>query len=168
MTDRTPHGVRAERILVVDDEAAIREIIISTLVVGNYECRGVAGGLEALALFESGKEFDLMLSDLTMPDLDGIALLERTANKYPDMPVVMLTAVHDITLAIATMRNGAQDYILKPFERDQLLHAVGRALESRRRKLERRAYVSNLESQVAALTEQLRGRKSNRGFCNSL
>jgi DNA-binding NtrC family response regulator len=168
MTDRTPYGVRAGRILVVDDEESIRDIIMSMLVVANYECREAAGGLEALALFESGKEFDLMLSDLTMDDLDGIGLLERTTHQYPLMPVVMVTAVHDISLALATMRHGAFDYILKPFERDQLLHSVGRALENRRLMLENRAYVSSLESQVATLTEQVRVRKSGRGFCNSL
>jgi len=53
-----------------------------------------------------------------MADLDGIGLLERTKEKYPDMPVVMVTAVHDISVALAAIRNGVTDYLLKPFERD--------------------------------------------------
>jgi len=77
-----------------------------------------------------------MLSDLMMADLDGIGLLERTKEKFPDMPVVMVTAVHDISVALAAIRNGAYDYLLKPFEREQLLNAVGRALENRRLKVE--------------------------------
>jgi putative nucleotidyltransferase with HDIG domain len=112
--------------------------------------------MEALALLNSTGEFELMLSDLMMAELDGIALLERSKEKYPDMPVIMVTAVHDISVALAAIRNGAYDYLLKPFEREQLLAMVRRALEHRRLKLENRAYQSNLESLVAARTEQLR------------
>jgi putative nucleotidyltransferase with HDIG domain len=82
-------------------------------------------------------------------------LLERTKEKFPDMPVVMVTAVHDISVALAAIRNGAYDYLLKPFEREQLLNAVGRALENRRLKVENRTYQTNLESLVEARTDQL-------------
>jgi DNA-binding NtrC family response regulator len=160
MTERTQSGVRAGRILIVDDEKAIREVIAAMLAPANYKCREAASGMEALALLESGEEFDLMLSDLMMSDLDGIGLLERSKSKCPDMSVVIVTAVHDISVALATIRCGAQDYMTKPFERDQLLAVVRRALDDRRLKLEHRAYVSSLESQVASLTEQLRSRKS--------
>jgi putative nucleotidyltransferase with HDIG domain len=96
-----------------------------------------------------------MLSDLMMADLDGIGLLERTKEKYPDMPVVMVTAVHDISVALTAIRNGAYDYLLKPFEREQLLATVSRALENRRLKMENRNYQLNLESLVEARTDQL-------------
>jgi putative nucleotidyltransferase with HDIG domain len=145
-----------ERILVVDDEEAIREIVTSMLMTANYQCRQAGSGLEALALLNSGEEFELMLSDLMMADLDGIGLLERTKEKYPDMPVVMVTAVHDISVALAAIRNGAYDYLLKPFERDQLLATVRRALENRRLKMENREYQTNLEALVSARTDQLR------------
>src|SRR5438094_5106951 len=147
-----------ERILVVDDEEPIREIVSSMLISANYQCRQAASGLEALALLNSGEEFELMLSDLMMADLDGIGLLERTKEKFPDMPVVMVTAVHDISVALAAIRNGAYDYLLKPFEREQLLATARRALENRRLKLENRAYQTNLEALVAARTEQLLAR----------
>src|SRR5690348_3126421 len=146
----------ADRILVVDDEEPIREIVASMLGTAGYLCKQAGSGLEALALLESGEEFELMLSDLMMADLDGIGLLERTKEKFPDMPVVMVTAVHDISVALAAIRNGAYDYLLKPFEREQLLATVRRALENRRLKLENRAYQTNLEALVAARTEQLR------------
>jgi cyclic di-GMP phosphodiesterase len=146
----------AERILVVDDEEAIREIVTSMLSSAGYNCRQASSGVDALRTLESGAEFELMLSDLMMAELDGIGLLERTKEQYPDMPVVMVTAVHDISVALAAIRNGAYDYLLKPFEREQLLATVRRALENRRLKLENRAYQSNLESLVAARTEQLR------------
>src|ERR1700751_754199 len=146
----------SDRILVVDDEEPIREIVSSMLSFANYQTLQAASGLEALALLDSGDEFEFMLSDLMMAELDGIGLLERTKERYPDMPVVMVTAVHDISVALAAIRNGAYDYLLKPFEREQLLAMVRRALEHRRLKLENRAYQSNLESLVAARTEQLR------------
>src|ERR1700752_2251234 len=146
----------AERILVVDDEEAIREIVTSMLTSANYQCRQAASGLEALALLDSGEEFELMLSDLMMANLDGIGLLEKTKERYPEMPVVMVTAVHDISVALAAIRNGAYDYLLKPFEREQLLATVRRALENRRLKLENRQYQTNLETLVAERTAQLR------------
>ena len=145
-----------DRILIVDDEEAIREIVASMLTTAGYTCKQAASGLEALALLTSGNEFELMLSDLMMADLDGIGLLERTKEKYPDMPVVMVTAVHDISVALAAIRNGAYDYLLKPFEREQLLNTVSRALENRRLKVENRVYQTNLESLVAARTNDLK------------
>src|ERR1041384_7249414 len=146
----------AERILVVDDEETIREIVCSMLTSCSYQCRQAASGNEALALLESGEEFELMLSDLMMAGLDGNGWLKKTKKKFPDMPVIMVTAVHDISVALAAIRNGAYDYLLKPFEREQLLAAVRRALETRRLKVENRAYQSNLEALVEARTEQLR------------
>jgi putative nucleotidyltransferase with HDIG domain len=144
-----------DRILVVDDEEPIREIVASMLGAAGYACKQAGSGMEALAVLTSGEEFELMLSDLMMADLDGIGLLERTKEKYPDMPVVMVTAVHDISVALAAIRNGAYDYLLKPFEREQLLNTVSRALENRRLKVENRTYQTNLESLVKARTDQL-------------
>ena len=145
----------ADRILVVDDEEPIREIVASMLSTAGYACKQASSGMEALAILNSGEVFQLMLSDLMMAELDGIGLLERTKEKYPDMPVVMVTAVHDISVALAAIRNGAYDYLLKPFEREQLLNTVSRALENRRLKVENRTYQMNLESLVKARTDQL-------------
>jgi len=157
----TLEAMSAERILVVDDEDAIREIVCSMLAAANYKTRQASSGLKALALLDAGEEFELMLSDLMMADLDGIGLLERTKEGYPDMPVVMVTAVHDISVALAAIRNGAYDYLLKPFEREQLLATVRRALENRRLKMENREYQTDLEKMVAARTEQLQKTMSN-------
>src|SRR5438874_2018882 len=121
----------SERILIVDDEDPIREVVSSMLTSANFNCRQAASGMEALALLDSGEEFELMLSDLMMANLDGIGLLEKTKERFPDMPVVMVTAVHDISVALAALRNGAYDYLLKPFEREQLLATVRRARENR-------------------------------------
>jgi putative nucleotidyltransferase with HDIG domain len=131
------------------------------LRTARYDSQQASSGLEALALLNSGEEFELMLSDLMMPEMDGSTLLERVKEKYPDMPVVMVTAVHDISVALQAIRDGAYDYLLKPFEREQLLATVRRALENRRLKMENHAYQTNLESLVANRTDQLRKAMAN-------
>jgi putative nucleotidyltransferase with HDIG domain len=150
-----------DRILVVDDEETIREIVSQMLGGAHFQTRQAASGVEALAILESGDEFDLVLSDLMMAEMDGIALLERAKERYPDMPIVMVTAVHDIQVALQALRNGAYDYLLKPFEREQLLATVRRALENRRLKRENDAYRTNLEALVAARTQQWKTALSN-------
>jgi putative nucleotidyltransferase with HDIG domain len=150
-----------DRILVVDDEETIREIVSSMLGGAHFHTRQAASGIEALSILESGDEFDLVLSDLMMAEMDGIALLERSKERYPDMPVVMVTAVHDIQVALQALRNGAYDYLLKPFEREQLLATVRRALENRRLKRENDAYRTNLEALVAERTQQWKSALSN-------
>jgi DNA-binding NtrC family response regulator len=144
-----PHTTTAkERILVVNDEEPIREIVSSMLTSAGYNCRAAADGLEALAVLNSGAEFDLLLTNLMKPNLDGIGLLERTKEEFPDVPVVVETAVHDISVALAAIRSGAYDYVLAPFEREQLLVVVRRAMEYRRLKLENR----NCQKKLGALT----------------
>ncbi|MBZ5654273.1 MAG: response regulator [Acidobacteriia bacterium] len=150
-----------DRILVVDDEETIREIVSSMLASAQFQTRQASSGVEALALLDSGEEFDLVLSDLMMAEMDGIALLERAKERFPSMPVVMVTAVHDIQVALQALRNGAYDYLLKPFEREQLLATVRRALETRRLKRENDAYRTNLEALVAARTQQWKTALSN-------
>ncbi|MCU1269308.1 MAG: response regulator receiver modulated metal dependent phosphohydrolase [Acidobacteriaceae bacterium] len=146
----------AERILIVDDEEPIRDLVSAMLSSANYVCTQTESGKEALSLLSSGSQFELMLSDLMMPGMDGIALLEAAKERFPDMPVIMVTAVTDVSVALGALRNGAYDYLLKPFERDQLLATVRRAMENRRLKMENREYQTNLEALVTARTEQLR------------
>jgi putative nucleotidyltransferase with HDIG domain len=127
----------------------------------NFHPRQAASGIEALSILESGDEFDLVLSDLMMAEMDGIALLEHSKERFPDMPFVMVTAMNDISVALQALRNGAYDYLLKPFEREQLLATVRRALENRRLKHENDAYRTNLEALVAARTQQWKTALSN-------
>lgn len=155
MTDRTQKGDKAKCILVVDDEEAIRKRVVSILVAADYECREAASGLEALSLLESGDIVDLMLYDLRMPlpNFDGIGLLERATKRYPDVPVVIVTAIHDVSVVLETIRNGAFDYLKKPFERQQLLATVRRALENRRIRLEHRANIRPRPCDASAMTD---------------
>src|SRR5271165_1455609 len=151
----------SERILIVDDEETVREIISSHLAGAQFTTCQAASGIAALALLESGEEFDLLLSDLLMPEMDGTVLLERVREKFPELPVVMVTAVYDIQVALQARRNGAYDYLLKPFEREQLLDTVRRALEYRRLRRENEAYRVNLEALVAARTQQWKNAVAN-------
>jgi len=145
-----------ERILVVDDEDSIRESICLVLTQAGFQCRPIKSGSDALTELKSDDSYSVVVSDVIMDGMDGLTLLAKVRRDHPDLPVVMVTAVHDISVALAAMRNGAYDYLLKPFEREQLLASVRRAVENRRLKAENLAYQTKLESLVSARTEMLR------------
>src|SRR5450432_3425342 len=126
------------------------------LTHAGYECRTVRSGPEVIAALKSDDSYALLLSDLAMEGMDGFGILDRVKRLDPQLPVVMVTAVHDISVALAAIRGGAYDYLLKPFERDQLLATVRRALETRRLKLENLSYQNRLEALVADRTQSLR------------
>lgn len=142
------------KILVCDDEEAIREVVSTLLTAQGYDCTVVADGSQAIQEIKRDSP-DLVLSDIVMPEMDGMRLLRQLRAHDKDIPVIMVTAMHDISIALEAIRAGAYDYILKPFEKDQLYHSVGRALEHRRLVLENRSYQRNLEHLVAERTQQL-------------
>ncbi len=149
-----------ERILLVNDEDPIREIICSMLTAAGYQCQQATDGLRALAILDSGKEFDLLLSNLMMPNMDGLELLERTRDKFSDIPFVMETGCDDTSVVLAAVRNGAYDYLKTPFEREQLLALVRRALEYRRLKLENRGLRAKLARRGLEITHEERRQTS--------
>ena len=146
----------AERILVVDDEEAIREVVATLLEAQGYQCTVVGNGRAALEHLEKNS-LDLVLSDMVMPEMDGLKLLEWLRGHDQDIPIIMVTAMHDLATALEAIRRGAYDYILKPFEKDQLFLSVRRALQHRRLVLENRNYQRNLENLVQERTAQLSG-----------
>jgi len=146
---------RPARILVVDDEAHVRTMIGATLERESYSVHLAGSGRDAAEALDRNA-FDLVLTDIVMQDGNGIALLERIHAKHPQLPVVMVTAIHDISVAIDSMRRGAYDYLLKPFEREHLLSTVQRALEHRQILQESHSYQQSLEQVVQARTEMLR------------
>ena len=144
------------KILIVDDEEAIREVVSTLLEAQGHECASVSNG--RLAQSHVGRNpVDLVLSDMIMPEMDGLSLVEWLRKTEPDIPVIMVTAMHDLSTALEAIRRGAYDYILKPFEKDQLYLGVRRALEHRRLVLENRNYQRNLEVLVEDRTAQLKG-----------
>ena len=145
-----------ERILVVDDEASVRGIVSALLERSGYHTAS-AWKVRSRRWSMLGRcACDLVLSDVMMPEVDGLSLLDRIGTDFPVTPVVMFTAVHDIHVATNAFRRGAIDYLLKPFERAQLLHVVTRAVEHGRLKRQNHTYLQNLEEIVHARTSRLR------------
>lgn len=115
------------RILVVEDEAAISNVIVKNLNATGYAVRACFDGLEAAGLLESDTDFDLALLDVMLPGMDGFELMAYL--RHYDIPVIFLTAKNDVDSKIQGLRGGAEDYIVKPFEVLELLVRVEKVLE---------------------------------------
>jgi len=121
------------RILIVDDEAHIRQMMRLTLEAAGYETDEAATGEEGLALFSDGGGFAAILLDQKMPGLDGLETLREIKKREPEACVVMVTAFASIELAVDAMRLGATDFLRKPMTPEMLRGAVAAALTSRPR-----------------------------------
>src|SRR5438105_6041170 len=119
-----------DRILIVDDEEAIREIVSTLLQGQGYRCAVVGDGKKATQYLQNNIA-DVVLSDMVMPEMGGLEFVSWLHEHQPDIPVIMVTASHDVSTAVEAIRRGAYDYILKPFEKDQLFLSVRRAIEHR-------------------------------------
>lgn len=121
----------AEKILIVDDESIIRESLVFVLQKENYEVEEAENGAKAFDKIQSGS-FDLVISDIEMPEIKGIELLKKIRQYSPQTFVMIITAYASIDTAISALRNGAHDYILKPLEFDDLILRVKRLFDYRR------------------------------------
>ncbi|MBI1319973.1 MAG: response regulator [Candidatus Hydrogenedens sp.] len=115
-------------ILLTEDDQVQREIITDILTSSGFGVRAAASGEEALALLDEAPS-DLLLSDLKMPGMDGLALLRAARARRPETEVILMTAHGTIRTAVQAMREGAIDYLEKPFDKDALLHVITRASE---------------------------------------
>jgi DNA-binding NtrC family response regulator len=142
-------------VLIVDDEQSIRDILHRKLQSHGYDCVIAVDGKEALwkAFMQ---DFDLVLMDIKMPGMSGLEVLPKIVTDHPDTSVVMLTAVSDIQTAVEAMKLGAYDYLTKPFDMDDLIMKVARALERRRLVLENKEHQRSLEEKVQRQAGQLR------------
>ncbi len=143
-----------ERILVLDDEENITELLASYLRGREYDCDSTTSPFEALEMLK-GCKYALLLTDLKMPKMNGIDVLRHAKEHDPDLAVVVVTALMEVTNAIQAMRMGADDYVLKPFNLSEISLSVSRALEKRRMAIENREYQEQLSSRVEAATENL-------------
>ena len=119
------------RILFIDDDAAGREVALFNLRKAGYEVIAAEDGAGGLSAFEASP-FDLVITDLKMPGISGMEVLRKIHAGTPDVPVLVITAFGNVETAVSAMREGAYDFIGKPFHRDQLLMTVEKALDRRR------------------------------------
>jgi two-component system chemotaxis response regulator CheY len=116
------------RILVVDDAAFMRKMVSDALAKGGHEVVGEAGnGVEALAQFQALKP-DLVTLDITMPEKDGLAALAEIMAADPSAKVVMCSALGQESKVLEAVKSGAKDFVVKPFQPDRVIDAVGKAL----------------------------------------
>ncbi len=128
-----------ERILIVDDEVYIQEILTSTLGEAGFEVVAV-GSAEAAMSELSKRHYGMVFADIKMPDKQGLDLLQKIRAAYPDVVVMMITALDSAATAIETIRMGAYDYIVKPFNLEQVVVAANRALDKLRLEEQAREY----------------------------
>lgn len=139
------------KILIVDDEPTILNLLNKILTGQGYDTTPASNGEKALQLLES-EAFDLMISDINMTPVNGMELLRKASKSYPGMGVIMLTAYGTVGTAVEAMKEGAFDYITKPFKLDELVLTVQRALEYNNALTENKDLKARLEHR-----EQLEG-----------
>lgn len=147
-------------ILVVDDEPAIRTMLLGKLVSEGFVCFSASTGEEALKLLEQ-RPCDVVISDLGMPGISGLGLLQEASKRYPRTAFVMATGVDDIRVAVQAMKQGASDYLVKPFQLDDVVASVHRAFEQKRLEVELEKYRQGLEKIVDQRTNELQAAMSS-------
>ena len=152
--DETAGAPEAIRCLIVDDEPALRQVLLRVMRAEGYDCREAANGAEALAALDR-EPAALVLTDLRMPELDGVGLLREVRARHPDTAVLLVTGVDEVDVAVSCLALGAADYLTKPFRIDEARGRVAQALEKRRLVIENREYHRELERRVAAQARRL-------------
>ena len=138
----------AANCLIVDDEPSVRRSLVRMLQAQGFTCFEAGTGREALGVLERIGEAPLVISDMKMPELDGIGLLGALRERYPDTSVIMLTGMSETTTAVDCLHMGAADFLLKPISVGELQARVARVLEKRALVLQNRFYQEHLERQV--------------------
>jgi response regulator RpfG family c-di-GMP phosphodiesterase len=141
-------------VLIVDDDRQVREVLHEIFLSRGYRCLLAPDGREALEVFRSERP-PLAVTDVKMPVMDGLAFLKAVRDVDPDAAVIVLTGVGDVKTAIESLKQGADDFILKPVNVEELVIAAERALERRQLLIERREYQATLERRVVEATADL-------------
>jgi putative two-component system response regulator len=141
----------ATRCLVVDDDAQVRSALTRVIESQGLACAEAASGAEALALLRTAGEIPVCISDIHMPEMDGVTFLREALRLYPEMAIIMLTGVAEVSTAVECLQLGALDYISKPVLIDEVRARVRKALEKRDLILQNRYYQQHLESRVREL-----------------
>jgi len=147
-----------KRLLIVDDELSVREVLAEGMAAFGYETRIASSAAEAMEIVLEDP-VHLILSDIEMPVENGLALLKKVKAHDDELDVVMVTGVIDASTAIKSIRQGASDYVTKPFNLEEVQIVVERTIEKRRLILENRAHQKHLEVLVAQRTQQVLEKK---------
>jgi response regulator RpfG family c-di-GMP phosphodiesterase len=152
-TPEIREGASTVRILVVDDEEFLRSIVRERLEIAGYSVEEASNGNEALGMLDSGGPYDVLLTDIRMPGMDGITLLGEWGKRFPGTAGIVMSANAELDTAVHALKMGACDYITKPFNFDVLLITIENAL--RKKELERQLddYRTNLEEKVKEQTD---------------
>jgi len=142
------------KILVVDDEEGIRNLLQRMLQESGYEVVSTGNGEEALYLVSQG-DINVALLDIKMPTISGIELLNKITADYPDVCVIMETAVIDVQTAIDAIKLGAYEYITKPFKKDKVLQKVCEAVSLWKRQLEEKKRQRLIQEKFAVQTQKM-------------
>jgi putative two-component system response regulator len=144
-------SVATARCLVVDDDAQVRRALARIIESHGLAALEASSGAEALALLQRDGEVPVCVSDIHMPEMDGVTFLREALRRYPDMAIIMLTGVAEVATAVECLQLGALDYISKPVLMEEVRARVDKALEKRDLVLQNRFYQKNLESRVREL-----------------
>ncbi len=145
-----------DTILVVEDDAAIAKVVCGLLAQRGFEAVWAASGAHAVRELEA-RPVDLVLSDVRMPEMDGMQLLDHVLARHADLPVVLVTAHGSIALAVEAMKRGAADFVQKPFERDELVFVVEKALAASRAERTAPPAITSREHGLVGDSESMRG-----------
>ncbi|MGI8784477.1 MAG: HD domain-containing phosphohydrolase [Acidobacteriota bacterium] len=146
------------KILIVDDEPSICRVLSLHLKAAGHACATANRADRAFELLQA-EPFSLLISDINMPGMSGMALLELARQHFPDLAVIMATAIDDRATAVKAMQLGAYAYLVKPFDLDEVTINVAQALERQRLLLESRQYQVRLEEEVRDRTADVRRRE---------
>ncbi len=135
----------------MDDDGAVRHALSRVIEGHGLTTIEAASGAEALGVLQREGEFPLCISDVHMAEMDGVAFLREALQLFPDMAIIMLTGVADVSTAVECLKLGALDYISKPVMMDEVRARVDKALEKRQLVLQNRFYQRNLETRVREL-----------------
>jgi putative two-component system response regulator len=150
VTSGTSDGPTA-RCLIVDDDAQVRHVLTRVIQTHGLSAVEASSGTEALEVLARVGEIPICISDIYMPEMDGVTFLREALKRYPDMAFIMLTGVAEVSTAVECLKLGALDYISKPVMIEEVRARLDKALEKRNLILQNRFYQQNLETRVRQL-----------------
>jgi putative two-component system response regulator len=141
-------GPASSRCVIADDDPRLRQVLVRVMKADGFDCFEAASGREALEMLAAAPTA-ILLTDLRMPEMDGLELLTVAHQRFPELAIILITAVADVDIALQALTAGAMDYVTKPFRLEEIRARVSQAMEKRSLIIENRSYQFRLEQRVA-------------------